>query len=202
MPRHNQTLRAVPATKAVRGHRATTKTTLPTVALANKPALLASEDPKEYAKLDSGYRQHAEPRDIIEEWLAGDVVDNQWHVTRLRRLRADFVRARADASVREIARSKESDGMASLSLAGDDPGPTEPVNDLVEKHGLVMSTIEAGTYAADIETIERFDQMIAAAADRRNGALADIERRRRDEARLRPEQPPIDADFVEVDKTI
>jgi hypothetical protein len=170
------------------------------VQLEDPPALLASEDPKKYQELDSAVCGHLEPRDIIEEMLVGDIVDNQWEVMRHRRLRADFVKSSSHQGVAAFARStgdifsKDDRGWA----AGD-PATIAKVNNALGSAGLTTSAIEAQTYATNMDTIERFDRMIAAAAGRRTGAIADLERRRQERSRLQA-PPPIDADYRDLGK--
>jgi hypothetical protein len=201
MPRQNHTLRTVTPSETTPANVPRRSPELKRVQLEDRPALLASEDPKKYQELDSAVCGHLEPRDIIEEMLAGDVIDNQWNVARLRRLRADFVkRSTRESAVRIIEAAGEICGqhLADGWLRGD-PESAEQVHELLASTGLTLPSIEAQTYATNMDTIERFDRMIAAAAGRRTGAIADLERRRQERSRLQA-PPPIDADYRDLGK--
>jgi hypothetical protein len=202
MPRQNHTLRALAGPKTTPADPAATETRLPTVKLANKSALLASEDPKEYEKLDSAFRDHVEPLDIIEEMLAGDVISNQWEVDRLKRLRADFIKSSMRRGVFEILMSMGNSDAERLATAWASgcADSRKKVEKLLAAAHLTLSAVEAQTFAANISTIERFDRLIAAAAGRRNGAIGDIDRRRHERERLRPQPQPIDASYTELDE--
>ena len=203
MSRQNPTLRTVMRSETAPANVPRRSPELKRVQLEDRPALLASEDPKKYQELDSAVCGHLEPRDIIEEMLAGDVIDNQWNVARLRRLRADFVKSSTREGVGGIRRGRPgkyvandlADGWLRRAILS----PHCAGSRALANTGLTLPAIEALTYATNIDTIERFDRMIAAAAARRTGAIADLERRRQERSRLQS-PPPIDADYRDLGK--
>jgi hypothetical protein len=167
-------------------------------ALPHKPALLSSEDPKEYERLATALRDHAEPQNIIDEMYASDVVDNQWEIGRLRDLRAAFIKSSLHSGLRNILRAQNYEWPDALveTWAQGDPDSIKRVGDLLAGAGLTISAVEAQTHAEKMDTIERFDRLIAAAATRRNAGIMDLGRHRLDESQR--SRPAIDVDYVDL----
>ena len=129
------------------------------------------------------------PRDIIEWLCACDVVDAAWEDARLRRLRA---------SLRTLGQRRGLKGL--LREAGLDPFPGPegevPAEEAAEAYdagepdylaavgaalagrGFLREAIEAQMLRGELSRLEVIDRMAAAADQRRDGVLREVERRR------------------------
>ena len=71
---------------------------------AGEPGLLLGEDAQGYEELLAQVRRALMPHDVMEEMWIRDVVDLAWDIFRLRRLKANLLRIRADSALREAIR--------------------------------------------------------------------------------------------------
>ena len=158
-------------------------------ALLGAPPLVRGEDGQAYEALFARVAVALKPRDIIEWLWARDVVDAAWEGARLRRLKA---------SVRTLGQRRGLEGL--LREAGLDPFPgpegevsgkaaaeaydagepayLEAVDKALAERGFLREAIEAQTLWLDHDRLEGIDRMAAAADQRRDGVLREVERRR------------------------
>jgi len=157
--------------------------------LLGPPPLVRGEDGQAYEALFARIAVALKPRDIIEWLWARDVVDAAWEGARLRRLRA---------SVRTLGQRR---GLKSLlGEAGLDPFPgpegevpaqeaaaaydagepayLEAVDKALAERGFLREAIEAQTLWGDLDRLQAIERMAAAADQRRDGVLREVERRR------------------------
>ena len=111
-------------------------------------------------------------------WIR-DVVDLAWDVLRLRRLKANLLRARAREALREVLDRLSEDAFdLTRGWFARDAAAVDKVERALKSAGLSMDTVMAATLRQELEEIERIEAMIANAENRRGTALSEIERHR------------------------
>jgi hypothetical protein len=161
--------------------------------LTHRPLVLGEEEAG-YDELLASVTGAVKPRDFIETMWVKDVVDELWEAQRYRRLKAALLRmAGKDHLVRILETAKDPvtekplpPGSAELTaiccLQGDEESIGE-VKDILTDYALDFDSIMARAFADQLETIERFDRLIASADARRDKALSSVDRRRETFAR-------------------
>lgn len=120
------------------------------------------------------------PADVLEEFWTREVVDHVWEAIRFRRLKASVMTACAGEGMYAVLRSLDAHdgfGLAKRWFARD-LAAVAKVDVLLESAGLGIDHVMAQTLRLRIAEIERIDRLAAAAEDRRNSALHEIERHR------------------------
>jgi len=157
--------------------------------LLGPPPLVRGEDGAVYEALFARIAVALKPRDIIEWLWARDVVDAAWEGARLRRLRASLrtVGQRRglkslldDAGLDPFAGPEGEVTAAEAADAYDDdaPGYREAVDRALAERGYLREAVEAQHLRSDLDGLEAIDRMAAAADERRDGVLREVERRR------------------------
>ena len=150
--------------------------------------LILGEDADTYDALRARVIAGVQPRDPIEELLALDMVNLAWEAHRHRQMRASLLMAAARTILSDKLRravqvsgnpapDEGVDSMTRRCLQGD-PAALSAVGDLLAALATDFHTIMAGVYASKLSEVERIDRLIASADERRNRALAAIDRRR------------------------
>ena len=150
--------------------------------IANAPAfLLPNEKEADYAAIARRIVGASRPKDAIEEFLIGDVIDLSWEVLRLRRFKAGILRASMGAGVEQalaaVGYSEEMDTLSESWAAGDANARKE-VGAILAKAGLTLDEVTAKTFESKIDVFERIDRLLASAEARRSNALREIDRHR------------------------
>jgi hypothetical protein len=145
------------------------------------PALLiAGENGDAYDDLLARIRAAVAPADMLEEIWVRDVADLAWEVTRLRRIKANLMRACAHEGLTTALRSLEVRNysfIASRWLAGD-TAAAQTVDAALAAAGLTIDSVTALTVSERIDELERIEKMTTAAEERRDGMLRELEGRR------------------------
>ena len=165
----------------------TQPTDLPTpaanlIALADAgPApLIPGDSASGYDTLLARVSATVRPADILEEFWTREVVDHVWAAVRFRRLEAAVMTACAGEGMHTVLRSldaRDGYGLAKRWFARDLAAVAQ-VDALLESAGLGIDHVMAQTLRLHIAEIERIARLVAAAEDRRNSALHEIERHR------------------------
>jgi hypothetical protein len=158
---------------------ATTKSR-PAVELApfGPPPLIEGEDGAAYDELLSRVSTAIKPADILEDIWVREIVDLDWEVLRLRRLKASLMAASAHHGLYTLLESLSFRGNTSALRDGwvtRKPRSTARVKQVLDSAGLTIDAVMAETLRQNLDEIERIERMIANAAARRNSALREIE---------------------------
>jgi hypothetical protein len=144
--------------------------------LLGPPALIDGEDAAQYEAFYQQVRSAVGPKDAIEEIWAREVADLSWEVLRYRRLKAAFMRSSAYEGLRRLS-SLTSDEFPGNDLALDlgEPGEqVKAVKQRVAKAGFDEAVIMAQAMAANLDSIEKFEEVIANIDVRRNRILREV----------------------------
>lgn len=181
----------------------TPNATSTSLALFGPPALLDGEDSAAYDELLARVSGAVNPSDILEEIWVRDVVDLNWEILRLRRLKSQLLTANIHRGIRVILDPmcgyREAEQL-SADWAKRKDYAIKKVDELLANTGLTMNEVMAETLAVKISDFERIDRLIMNAEARRNTVLREIDRHRasQDSARRRANNNVEDAQFVEI----
>jgi hypothetical protein len=150
--------------------------------------LLPGEKEADYAEVALRIVNAVQPRDGIEEFVTRDVIEHTWEIFRWRRMKAGLLRAAAGRGVRKILSTigyrdsgfdliGKADRFAEEWASGEASARQKFVG-ILKKAGLTMDDVLAEASASEIDSLERFDSMVASAEARRNNALREIDRHR------------------------
>ena len=145
------------------------------------PPLLDGESQEVYDALLARVTGTVNPKDILEEMWVHDIVDLDWEVLRLRRLRAALLSSSAGRGLEKLYYDRDEIlGIRSLIArwSAREPAAVKKVEQFLKDHGLTMDAVRAHSLVACLNEIERIDIMISRAEARRNAAQREIERRR------------------------
>ena len=146
---------------------------------AGEPGLLLGEDAQGYEELLAQVRRALMPHDVMEEMWIRDVVDLAWDIFRLRRLKANLLRIRADSALREAIRPMVSNPYKLVEKwSARDAAAVSTVEAALKRAGLSMDTVMAATLREEIDHVAQIEAMIASAETRRGVALREVERYR------------------------
>ncbi len=173
------------------------------ITVLGPPALIEGEAAGLYNDLLARVSGHLKPHDIFEEMWTREIVDLVWEAERWRQYLAKFLNSKLADQLESIlpplmrdtgrpdtsfmgkltaSPQRELEAYAGRKLvqqwASGDPEAADRVEELLTKGGMTLSRVMAQTMAHEIETVERFNRLIANAEGRRNGLLREIDRRR------------------------
>jgi len=154
--------------------------------LLGPPPLLPNESAADYEGLKARLRAKIVPRDVIEEIWLRDILDLQWEVLRMRRLKSRLLSNSSPAGLESLLRRRVNYRIVDPIVEGWGQGNKESikqVNQLLKQLGLSNDDIDAHSLLKTLDSMERIDRMIAQAETRRNNALREIERSRETAAR-------------------
>ena len=154
--------------------------------------LIHGEDPRVYDGLFCRFAAAVEPADPVEWLWVKDLVDAAWEAQRARRLRAQLFNIWRKSAIEKLVESCLDDGSImdpytlSRGIAHDwtstgARGERE-MEKLLAEYGLSPDVVHATVLGTHARSFERIDSMIAAADQRRDKIIQEIERRRRDRA--------------------
>ncbi len=145
------------------------------------PTLLDGEDAAAYDNLLARVSGAIKPTDIIEEIWVRDVVDLEWEVHRMRRLKAKLISVTAHKGLEQIL-ERLTDYITASALstawAQRDSDAIKRVEELLVSAELTMDAVMAETLALKLDQVERIDRMTMNAESRRNSVLREIDRHR------------------------
>jgi hypothetical protein len=151
--------------------------------LLRPPRLLPGEKSADCKALQAQILGDIQPKGIFEKMLVGDVIDFQWQILRLRRLKAALLHGKAYDGVREILSpfgDEDDDDFSALPYrwACGDQEARQEVKERLRPAGLGADEIMAATLVQNLEVVERLERLIISLEGRRNNALGEIDHRR------------------------
>ena len=154
--------------------------------LLGPPPLLPSESAADYDGLRARLRARIAPRDVVEEIWLRDILDLQWEVLRMRRLKSRILSSSSPLGLESLLKRR----VNYLHIAGlvegwgkGDKDTIKEIENLLKHLGLSKTDIDAHSLLKSLDPLERIDRMISQAEARRNTALREIERSRETAAR-------------------
>ena len=149
------------------------------------PPLIPGESAAAYHELLRLILMRVRPKqDVLEHLWVRDVVNLEWEVRRLRRLKACQLEGAAYKGLEEVLEPlMPQTGWAakkdlSKRWARREPEALEEVENRLAQAGIGIDVVMAQTLAVRLDAIERFYRLLASAETRRNAALREIERHR------------------------
>ena len=149
------------------------------------PPLIPGENLADYQKMLALVLMRVRPKqDFFEHLWVRDVVNLEWEVRRLRRLKASLLEGAAYKGLEEVLEplmppigwGAKKD--LSKRWARREPEALKEVENRLASAGIGIDVVMAQTLAMKLDAIERFDRLLASAETRRNAALREIERHR------------------------
>jgi hypothetical protein len=140
--------------------------------------LLAGDEAAAYRALHADITAVLKPRDITERLLVQDYVDDSWAIQRMRRyiagLQMEALRNRIQHRIHSSCDNNQYGKELVQKAAMNDAKAVAEVKELLGP--LEFQAILANAYKDEIETLERFDRLIANAEDRRDSVRHELER--------------------------
>jgi hypothetical protein len=157
---------------------------------------MGGEDPAAYDEFLARLSADVKPRDVIEQILVRDALDQTWEILRMRRLKAGLL---TSAMLNQLL-GKFEPAELMHQWAVRDPDAIEDVNRLLALEGLNVENVAVVALSAEIESFERIDRLIMNAEARRNAALRELERHRTTLAQdlRQASDDVVEADFEDV----
>jgi hypothetical protein len=149
--------------------------------LFGPPLLVPGENPRNFDDLLERISDAVKPADFIEEIWVRDIVELQWEVLRLRRIKTALLASSAHKGLNSIMFDRwDTNWVKSLTYrwAVRDPKAMKEVDDVLSGAGLGMDAVMAQTLRIEIDTFERLDHMLMKLEARRNSIFREIERHR------------------------
>ena len=172
--------------------------------LLGPPPVITGELASAFEELLDRARDILKSSDIIEEMWVRDVVDLEWDIIRLRRLKANLLLAsqyaELESALTRITGMGEAEDLCAR-WAKRDPVALAQVDQLLTSAGHSMDAVMAETFATKIRELDCMERMIASAEARRADALRELARyREASAARLKDAVKNVeDADYEDVD---
>ena len=154
--------------------------------LLGPPPLLPSESAADSEGLRARLRAKIAPRDVVEEIWLRDILDLQWEILRMRRLKGRILSSSSPSGLESLL-NRRVDYLKIRRYAEDwGNGNKERIHEiesLLNRLGLSRLDIDAHSLLKMLDPLERIDRLIAQAEARRNNALREIEKSREAAAR-------------------
>ena len=154
--------------------------------LLGPPPLLHNESLVDYEGLKARLRAKIVPQDVLEEIWVRDILDLQWEVLRMRRLKARLLANSSPAGLESLLHRRINYSDVGKFVDAWGRGKKEDLREieqLLETRGLSLDDVDAHSFLKRLEPLESIDRMISHAEARRNNALREIERAREAAAR-------------------
>ena len=154
--------------------------------LLGPPPLLPNESRADYEGLKARLKAKIAPRDVLEEIWLRDILDLQWEVLRMRRLKALLLNNNSPAGLDSLLYRRVTHQAKQTLVEAWGRGDKAAIQEIVEilhQRGLSMDDVDSHTLLKTLEPLERIDRMVTQAEGRRNNALREIERSRESAAR-------------------
>jgi hypothetical protein len=154
--------------------------------LLGPPPLLPNESHADYEGLKARLRAKISPQDMLEEIWVRDILDLQWEVLRMRRIKARILSSSSPEGLESLlyrrvpyhAKDKLVEGWGRA-----DKETIKEVGLVLKQRGLSLDDIDAHSLLKLLKPLEAIDRMISQAEARRNNALREIEKSREAAAR-------------------
>ena len=154
--------------------------------LLGPPPLLPNENLVDYEGLQARLRAKIVPQDVLEEIWLRDILDLQWEVLRMRRLKARLLANSSPSGLESLFHRRGNYSDVGKILDSWGRGNKEDIKEielLLKSRGLGLDDVDAHSLLKRLEPLESIDRMISQAETRRNNALREIERAREAAAR-------------------
>ena len=149
--------------------------------LLGPPPLLPNESLVDYEGLKARLRAKIVPQDVLEEIWLRDILDLQWEVLRMRRLKARLLGNSSPIGLESLLHRRVYYTEKEKLVEGWGRGDMDTVKDveaILKSRGLSRDDVDAHSLLKRLEPLESIDRMISQAEARRNNALREIERSR------------------------
>ena len=149
--------------------------------LLGPPPLLPSESVADYEGLRARLRAKIVPRDVVEEIWLRDILDLQWEVLRMRRLKSRILSSGRPTGLQSLLDRRVVCYELSKLVDGLGRGEKETIKQIekvLKQFGLSVDDIDAHTLLKTLDPLERIDRTISHAESRRNNAVREIEKSR------------------------
>lgn len=154
--------------------------------LLGPPPLLPNESRADYEGLKARLKAKIAPRDVLEEIWLRDILDLQWEVLRMRRLKALLLNNNSPAGLDSLLYRRVTHQAKQTLVEAwgrGDKAAIQEIAGILHQRGLSMDDVDSHTLLKTLEPLERIDRMVTQAEGRRNNALREIERSRESAAR-------------------
>ena len=154
--------------------------------LLGPPPLLPNESLVDYEGLKARLRAKIVPQDVLEEIWLRDILDLQWEVLRMRRLKARLLANSSPSGLESLLHRRVNYSDVGKFVDAWGRGDKEDIMEielLLKSRGLGLEDVDAHSLLKRLEPLESIDRMISQAEARRNNALREIERAREAAAR-------------------
>ena len=154
--------------------------------LLGPPPLLPSESLVDYEELKARLRAKIAPQDVLEEIWLRDILDLQWEVLRMRRLKSRLLGNSSPIGLESLLHRRVNYLDKDKLVEGWGRGDKESIKEveaILKSRGLNLDDVDAHSLLKRLEPLESIDRMISQAEARRNNALREIERSREAAAR-------------------
>ena len=154
--------------------------------LLGPPPLLPNESLVDYEGLKARLRAKIVPQDVLEEIWLRDILDLQWEVLRMRRLKARLLANSSPSGLESLLHRRVNYSDVGKFVDAWGRGDKEDIMEielLLKSRGLGLEDVDAHSLLKRLEPLESIDRMISQAEERRNNALREIERAREAAAR-------------------
>ena len=154
--------------------------------LLGPPPLLPSESLGDYEDLKARLRAKIAPQDVLEEIWLRDILDLQWEVLRMRRLKSRLLGNSSPIGLESLLHRRVNYLDKDKLVEGWGRGDKESIKEveaILKSRGLNLDDVDAHSLLKRLEPLESIDRMISQAEARRNNALREVERSREAAAR-------------------
>jgi hypothetical protein len=149
--------------------------------LLGPPPLFENDSEADYEALKARLKSAIKPNHAIEEIWVRDIIDLQWELLRLRRLRARYIDTSSHIGLKRILTERGAHYLVENFVTGwmnKDEEILDKIDKQLEIWGISMDDIDAYTLVHCMDIIERFDKLIHQIELRRNHILREIDRYR------------------------
>ena len=151
-------------------------------AILGKRPILPNESSEAYDKLTYQFRMAVDPQDFVEEILVRDAIDLTWEIQRLKDFKKQLLHSEREGSLKALLLKLLGHGGYAENLykkwQEGDKAAIKSVNDLLYEKGLDPSAIDAFSFKAQLDNIDRYDRLIMQAEERRVAHLREVDRHR------------------------
>ena len=146
--------------------------------------LIEGENEADYQAFREGCLRALNSKDTVEVVWLEDFIYYTWEALRLKKMKAALIEVEKRNAVERLIRIFAQSNMANLASplsvewSRGERETVEDVEALFEKHGLSGASVMAMAVEGCLETLERFDKLIAFYDYRRDAANRELEKRR------------------------
>jgi len=151
-------------------------------AILGKRPILPNENAEAYDKLTYQFRSAIGPQDFIEEILVRDAIDLTWEIQRLKNFKKQLLHAEREGSLKTLLEKllgyRGYDEQLYKKWQNGDKAAVKAVNEFLSEKGLDPSSIDAFSFKAQLDNVERYDRLIMQGEARRMAHLREVDRHR------------------------